>query len=133
MASLEALLGLEPQDPVALASYAELVVQGTDHARLKRVIELRANLANDGKVHTAVLLYRGRALAMLDMDMAAIKVWGDAMSRTKGRLPELLREIRYQRANAYQRYGRSAQAREDWQRIYAEDPGFEDVSQRLGL
>ncbi len=133
VASLEALLGLEPQDPVALASYAELVVEGSDHARLRRVIELTANLANDGPVHTAVLLYRGRALAMLDMDTAAIKVWGDAMRRTKGRLPELLREIRYQRANAYQRLGRSAQAREDWQRIYAEDPGFEDVTRRLGL
>jgi hypothetical protein len=70
---------------------------------------------------------------MLDMDTAAIKVWGDAMRRTKGRLPELLREIRYQRANAYQRLGRSAQAREDWQRIYAEDSGFEDVARRLGL
>jgi tetratricopeptide (TPR) repeat protein len=130
---LEALLALEPEDPVALASYSELVLDGNDHAKMKRVIEMTASLANDGPVHTAVLLYRGKALAKLGMDTAAVKVWSDAMRRTKDRLPELLREIRYQRANAYQRLGQRAQARGDWERIYADDPGFEDVAHLLGL
>jgi hypothetical protein len=33
----------------------------------------------------------------------------------------------------YDEVGRKAQARRELERVYAEDPGFEDVRERLGL
>ena len=56
-----------------------------------------------------------------------------SLRRTAGRSPELLRELRYQRALCYEALGRRAQARRDLELIYADDPQHEDVAQRLGL
>lgn len=133
MAVLEEMLTSRPTDAVVLASLAELVLDGSDAAGAQRVVELTVAVANETPVHTAVLLYRGKALARLGMDQAAVKVWTDALRRTKDRSPELLREIRFQRADAYERLGRKAQARGEWERIYAEAPGYRDVGRRLGL
>jgi hypothetical protein len=33
----------------------------------------------------------------------------------------------------YEQVGRKAQARRELERVYAEDPGFDDVRERLGL
>lgn len=33
----------------------------------------------------------------------------------------------------YERTGKKSQARREFERVYAEDPSFEDVAQRLGL
>lgn len=130
---LESLLRLDAQDPVALASFAEIALQGQDPQRWKQVVELTAGVENDTPIHTAVLLYRGQALVKLGMDHAAEGVFTTALRRTKDRSVALLRDIRYQRALVYERTGKQAQARRELQRLYAEDPGFEDVAQRLGL
>ncbi len=133
VAHLEILLDRQVDDPVALASYAELVLDREDQSRWQRVVQLTASVANDTAVHTAVLLQRGQALARLGMDHAAEGVLTTALRRTTGRSASLLREIRYQRALVYERLGKRAQARRELERVYAEDPGFEDVAQRLGL
>jgi len=43
----------------------------------------------------------------------------------------LLHQVRYDRAVLYEQVGRKAQARREFERLYAEDPGFEDVRARL--
>jgi lipoprotein NlpI len=53
--------------------------------------------------------------------------------RTKDRPDTLMRQIRYERAVLYDQSGRNAQARREFERVYAEDPEFEDVAQRLGV
>ena len=50
----------------------------------------------------------------------------------KDRPEALMRQIRYERAVLYDQSGRKAQARREFERLYAEDPEFEDVAERLG-
>lgn len=133
VAHLETLLDRQADDPVALASYAELVLCTEDRSRWQRVVELTALVGNETVIHTAVLLLRGKALVKLGMDHAAEGVFTTALRRTKDRADTLLREIRYQRALVFERLGKRVQARRELERVYAEDPGFEDVAQRLGV
>ena len=56
-----------------------------------------------------------------------------ALRRQKDRSDELLRAIRYQRALVYAALGRSTRARDELGKVYAEDPGYEDVARRLNL
>lgn len=64
---------------------------------------------------------------------AAIDVFTIALRRRKDRAETLLRQLRYERAVLYDRVGRKAQARRELERVYAEDPDFKDVRNRLGL
>jgi len=130
---LESLLRLQPEDPVALASLAEIALDGAEPKRWQQVVEMTAGTGNDSAIHTAVLLYRGLALVKLGMDHATIDVFTTALRRNRDRSEASLREIRYQRALVYERTGKKAQARRELERVYAEDPSFEDVAQRLGL
>jgi tetratricopeptide (TPR) repeat protein len=131
LAWLERLLDRAADDPVAIASFAELALDANDDARIRRVVELAAAMGNDTAIHTAVLLYRGLSLVRLGMDHAAEATFTAALRRTKDRPVELLREIRYRRALTYERLGKRAQARREMERIYGEEPGFEDVARRL--
>lgn len=131
LAWLERLLDQAPGDPVTIASFAELALAARDDVRIRRAVELSVGIENDSSVHATVLYYRGLALAHLGIDHGAEAVFTHALRRTKHRRPELLREIRYQRAQVLERLGKRAQARRDLERIYAEDPGFGDVAARL--
>jgi len=42
-------------------------------------------------------------------------------------------QIRYDRAVLYEQVGRKAQARREFERLYAADPNYEDVAERLKL
>jgi lipoprotein NlpI len=54
-----------------------------------------------------------------------------ANRRHKGRPEALMWQIRYDHAVLYDQVGRKAQARREFERLYAEDPKFEDVAERL--
>jgi hypothetical protein len=56
-----------------------------------------------------------------------------ALRRRKDRADGLLRQLRYERAMLYKQSSRKAQARREFERVYAEDRGFEDVTERLGV
>jgi Flp pilus assembly protein TadD len=134
MRHVERLLAIEPGDPVVLLSFAELTLEGdADRAPLERVVALTAGITNETPVDTALLLYRGRALARLGLPDAAIDVFTLALRRRKDRAEALLRQLRYERAVLYDQVGRKAEARRELERVYAEEPGFEDVRERLGL
>lgn len=130
---LDQLLDLDTSDPVVLLSFAELALDQPNPEHLRRIAELSASVENETPVHTALLLYRARALVSLGLPDAAIDVLTLALRRRKDRPDELLRQVRYERALLYDGQRRQAQARREFERIYAEDPGFEDVAERLGL
>jgi len=96
-------------------------------------VRATADVVNETPVDTAILLNRGRALAALGMPDAATDVFTLANRRRKDRPPGLMHQIRYERAVLYERIGRKAQARREFERLYAEDPSFEDVRERLGV
>jgi tetratricopeptide (TPR) repeat protein len=132
MAHVEKLLNIDPTDPVVLLTFAELALDTPkDRALMDRVVRASVHVENDTPVNTAILLYRGRALAALGMPDAAIDVLTLANRRRKDRPEGLLHQIRYDRAVLYEEVGRKAQARREFERLYAADPSFEDVRSRL--
>jgi len=134
MAHLERLMELDPKDPVVLVSFAELALDTPDdRALMDRVVRATVNVENETPVDTTILLYRARALAALGMSDAAIDVFTLANRRRKDRPEGLLHQIRYDRAVLYDQVGRKAQARREFERLYAADPSFEDVAERLGF
>lgn len=120
-------------DPVMLAAFGELATEVGDSNALHRFNVLAADLKNDTPIHTAVMLYRARALFDQQLFDAALSVLTPALRRTKGRDPELLLDIRFLRGKTYQALNKRAQARRDFERVYAEDPDYEGVRQALGL
>ena len=125
MHHIERLLEIDPADPIVLLSFAELALeQGNDKAVWDRVVRLTAAVENETPVDTAILLYRARALVAMDMPAAAVDVFTLANRRRKDRPQDLLLQIRYERAVLYEQLGRRAQAKQEFDRIYAIDPDF---------
>ena len=134
MVHIERLMEIDPTDPVVVLSIAELALDTPDdRALMDRVVRATAHVDNDTPVDTAILLYRGRALAALGMPDAAIDDFTLANRRRKDRPEGLLHQIRYDRAVLYDQVGRKTQARREFERLYAEDTEFEDVRARLAL
>ncbi|MBE0455292.1 MAG: DUF4236 domain-containing protein [Roseovarius sp.] len=134
MVHIERLLQIDATDPVVLLSFVELSLDTPDdRALMDRVIRATAHIENETPVDTAILLYRGKALAALGLPDAAIDVFTLANRRRKDRPEGLLHQIRYDRAVLYDETGQRARARSEFERIYAADPGFEDVRARLQL
>lgn len=132
MAHIERLLSIDPSDPIILLSFAELALDSPENLSvMDRVVRDTAKVQNETPVDTAILLYRGKALAALGLADAAIDVFTMASRRRKDRSEGLLHQIRYDRAVLYDQVGRKAQARREFERIYAENMDFEDVRTKL--
>ncbi|MBI2891705.1 MAG: DUF4236 domain-containing protein [Nitrospirae bacterium] len=127
---LRALQQELPESPVVKLSLAELLAIGSQH---KEVVNVLEGVQNNGPVETACLLYRGRALKALRLNDAAYQTFAPALYRTKDRPPSLLRDIRYEKAVCAEELGKKAEAKKEFERIYAEDPRFKDVKARLDL
>jgi predicted Zn-dependent protease len=132
---LRRLQRLEPSDVVVKLSLAELLLEaGPEDRRLARhVVGMAAEVENETPVHTALLLYKARALRVLGMLEAARDALTAALRRRKDRSAELRRAPRYERALLYEAMGNKRRARSDLERLYAEAPGYEDVARRLGV
>ena len=134
MVHIERLRQIDATDPIVLLSFAELALDTpNDRALMDDVVRATTHVENETPVDTAILLYRGRALSAMDMPDAAIGVFTLANRRRKDRPEGLLHQIRYDRAVLYEQVGRKAQGRREFERLYEEDPGFEDVRARLNL
>ncbi len=134
IACLERLQRLEPDDVVVKLSLAELLldVRPGDDA-FRKIIKSTADVENETPVHTALLLYKARALRGLGLLDAARETLTGALRRKKGRSEEVLRTLRYERVLVYEDLGWRRRARSDLEKLYAEDPEYADVATRLGL
>ncbi len=135
IACLERLERLEPDDVVVRLSLAELLLEADPEGEgaCRRVVRLAEGVGNDTPVHAALLLYKARALRGLGLLVAARDTLTLALRRRKGRPEELLRALRYERALVYEALGHRRRARGEFERLYAEDPDYEDVAERLGV
>ena len=132
---LQRLLELEPGDVVVRLSLAELLLERPDggETAARRAIEHSEGVENDSPVGGALLLYRARALNRLGLHEAARTTCTATLRRRKGREPDLLHALRYERALAYEALGNSRRARSDLEHIYSGDGDFMDVAKRLGV
>ncbi|RMH35242.1 MAG: DUF4236 domain-containing protein [Nitrospirae bacterium] len=135
IACLERLQRLEPDDVVVKLSLAELLldVAPDDPHVCRRVVRLAEGIDNDTPVHTALLLYKARALRKLGLLDAARETLTIALRRKRGRSRDLLHALRYERALVYEQLGRHRQARREFETLYAETPGDEELAARLAL
>lgn len=135
IACLERLQRLEPDDVVVKLSLAELLLTARpgDKNVCRKIVRLSEGIENESPVHTALLLYKARALRGLGLPDAARETLTGALRRKKGRSEELLRALRYERALVYEDLGQRRRARSELEKLYAEDPDYEDVAARLGL
>ena len=135
IACLEQLQRLEPDDIVVKISLAELLLQarqGNKNA-CQKIIRMAEGIENETPVHTALLLYKAKALRGLGLFDAARETLTGALRRRKDRSEELLRALRYERALVYEDLGQYRRARRELEKLYAESPDYEDVAARLGL
>jgi len=135
IACLERLRRLEPDDVVVKLSLAELLLDASpaDKNVCRKVVRLAEGTGNETPVHTALLLYKARALRGLGLLDAARETLTGTLRRKKGRSEELLRALRYERALVYEDLGQRRRARSELEKLYAEDPDYEDVAARVGL
>jgi tetratricopeptide (TPR) repeat protein len=133
VACLERLRQLEPGDVVVKLSLAELLMENesADRETCQKVVQLAEGVENGSAVHTALLLYKAKALRGLNFLDAALEVLSEALKRKKDRPDELLQALRYERALVYEGLGQNQRARVELEKLYAETPGYEDVATRL--
>ena len=135
MTILKHLHKLEPHEPAVKLSIAEFLVETRpdDRRACQQVVQLCAQVDNESPVHAAVLLYKARALGNLGLLDAKRETLTKALRRRKDRPPEVLLALRYERALTYEALGQKAKARKDFERIYAEDPSYQDVADRFSI
>lgn len=135
LACLERLQKLAPDDPVVKLSLAELLVESipSNQETLQKVVQLTEGVENESVIHAALLLCKAQALRGLGLRDAALETLTKTLGRKKDRSDELMRALRYERAIVYEELGQAKRARTEFEKIYAEDPDYEDVATRLNL
>lgn len=132
LSALETLYDNDPDDAVVILSMAEvLVTDKADENACQRVIEITQGVGNHSELEAAILYWKGQALHQLGLLTAARNTLTTAFRRKKHRQPELLKAIQYERACVYQALGNKRRAREEFGQLYAQDPDYKDVAQRI--
>jgi tetratricopeptide (TPR) repeat protein len=117
-----------PLHPVLQLSLADAVAASGDN---QGVIDVTQGVVNTHDIAVELLRLRARAFLALGLQTAAQEAFRAALARSAGRDPGLLCGVRYERALALEESGQRARARADYERIYAIDPDFEDVRERI--
>jgi predicted Zn-dependent protease len=125
---VQQLHALDPNDPAVRLSLADLYFADHD---LEAVLDAASTASNDSDLGVGLLHLRAAAMFALGHQAGAFEAFKEALARTAGRDTELLKAVRYDRALAYEAAGQKTKARADLERIYATDPGYEDVRYRL--
>jgi len=128
MTSLKRLRRLEPDDIVVKLSLTEILIERGVSKSFQEVVKLTQDIENSSPLHTALLLYKARALRDLGLFDAARDELTPLLRRKKNRPDDLLLAIRYERALVYEALGQKTRARKDLEKIYAEAPDSEDVA-----
>ncbi|MBI5930688.1 MAG: DUF4236 domain-containing protein [Chloroflexi bacterium] len=135
IAAMQDLCHLVPDDVVARLSLVEMLTDksGTEVETCKEIVGLVGELSNDSPFHTMLLLYKARALRQLGLNDIAKQTLTNALRRKKDRDVAILNALRYERALLLEAIGQTADARKDFEAIFASDAHYEDVSQRLNI
>lgn len=132
---LDRLRKLEPGDVVVKLSLAELLLDARpdDKNSFQKIVRLTEGIENETPIHTALLLYKAKALRKLGLTIAARDILTTALRRKKGRSDNLLHALHYERALVYEDLGQKTRARTELEKLYTEAPDYEDIVERLGI
>jgi tetratricopeptide (TPR) repeat protein len=93
--------------------------------------EHERNLENEDDIALELMYYWAIALTMKELYDAAEDVYHRALAKSKDRNSELVKIVEYGQADMYERWGRTAEARRQFEKLYAYDPQFYDVAERV--
>lgn len=132
---LNRLRRMEPEDVVIKLSLGEILMESNsgDTKVNKKIIQLAEGVDNESEVHAALFLYKAKALRNSKLFVAARDVLTKALRRKKDRSTELLHTLRYERALVYEDLGQRKRSRNEFEKLYAKAPNYEDVAAKLGL
>jgi tetratricopeptide (TPR) repeat protein len=125
---IQQLHDADPSNLVVRLSLADLYFADLDH---EGVLDAAATATNDSDIGVALLHMRAAALTDLGHMDGALASFGEALAKTAKRDPDLLKVVRYDRAFAYEKAGQPKKARADLERLFAADPSYLDVRDRL--
>ena len=133
--SLDELWNQNPSDKVICLSMIDLIANHEPPVKqhLTDIIQSTKDIDNDEPIDTNIIYLRGFALYALGLVDAGTKQLTDILRRKKDRPVELLLQIRYIRGRIYEEAGQVSKAKLDYEKVYLEEPNFEDVKERLGL
>ena len=125
----------DTDDVAVRLSLAEILMQQypSDGAVRREVVRLSKDIQNLSPVHASLLLYKARALRGLGMNDAARATVTQALKREADHSDELKKALRYERALVYEELGWKKRCRSTLEQLYATDPDYEDVAERLGM
>ena len=125
---VQQLHAASPADAGIRLSLSDLLSADGDY---EGVVEVTRDASNNNDLGVALLHLKGGALFALGRRFAALAAFRDALAETANRNAELLKAVRYHRALAYEAMGQRKHARRDLARLFATDPDYEDVRDRL--
>lgn len=131
---LEEAIGLLQQlheslpDPLLRLSLCDLLYADADY---DAVIEMSAGVINESDASVETMHLRGAAFLATEHPTAALETFTAALAKTSNREGRLLNAVRFDRAIVLEELGQPKRAREELERVYAADPEFEDVKERL--
>ena len=130
---LRTLRKLDPQDVVVRLSLAELLLEARpNHPKvLHEVVRLGGGVENESAVHTALLLYKARALRLQGRTEAARTTLTPLLRRKKGRSLELRQALLFERGLCSKSLGEPKKAQLDFEKVYALNPDFEGLQEHL--
>ena len=117
-----------PGDRAIRLSLADLLLADGDY---EGVVETAAGVTNDDDLSVALLHMKAAALSALGHGTAAVDTFKEALAKTANRDESLLHAVRYDRALTFEQLGERAKAKADLERLYAADPHYQDVAERL--
>ncbi|HEY3763794.1 MAG TPA: DUF4236 domain-containing protein [Gaiellales bacterium] len=124
---LQKLSDLHPDEPWLIL---QLCAFHSKLAEWDEIVHLAAPITNVDDLTCSVVNARIEALVKLGLNDAAYESSKDAL-RSKKRLPGVLHDARYLRAQALKALGKLGPARTELEKLYAEAPDYEDVSALL--
>ncbi|MBE0610217.1 MAG: DUF4236 domain-containing protein [Dehalococcoidia bacterium] len=115
-------------EPLARVSLAELYASS---GRWEDAVRVTDGVTNTDDLSALTLSYRGAALGALGQFDESLIALREAL-KSRSRSAPVLHSARYHRARVYEEMGQPGRARQDYEAIYAQNPGFADVKTRLG-
>jgi len=115
-------------EPVVTLSLCELYA---NEGLWDGIIDCASGITSEDDVTLETMVMYGRAMQQNELHTAAIKVFTDALRRKKGRNLLLLNEAMYWRAISYEVSGKRSRAKQEFEKVFANDPDFRDVFERV--
>ena len=128
------ILNNDSNDMVICLSWCEMIVTSpaATESDLYDLLQRTSAIKNEAPIYTNLLYLRGAAMYRLQLADAAIQQLSVALRKKINRPDALLQQIRYLRGRIYEQQGQRKRARKDYELVFAENPLFKDVAQRLG-